>query len=445
VIAGIRRAPVLVAATVLACGPGPRAEGPARAEDVILVSIDTLRADRLGSYGRDPSFTPNIDAFRKDAVLFEQTIAHSPSTLSSHASLFTSLIPHHHGASIKGRKRLAPDHLTVAEVLRAEGLKTAAFHGGGQLDAVFGIDQGFDVYEVPGHPPGEVPFRDVFQPTVEAALAWLEENGQQPFFLFAHTYEIHHPYTPTPEDLAAVETGYEGDLPSAISIDMLSGINAKRTAVSPEDLRHIESTYEAELRSVDAAFGKLIAGLRRLEFYESSLIIFTSDHGEEFGEHGTIGWHSHTLYDELLRVPLLIKYPGSWHAGQTLSDQVRLLDVAPTILGALGVERPSLFQGANLTHYAGGGPPPAPYAVSVLDGGGTSVRTPEWKRIRRSLFNLSEDPAETEDVAHLYPGTSEKLRRIKLELVTEGPSIGTTEAPISPELRERLESLGYVE
>jgi arylsulfatase A-like enzyme len=444
-IRNIRGVPVLVAAAALACSPGPRAEGPAPAENVILVSIDTLRADRLGGYGRDPSFTPNIDAFREDAVLFEVTIAQAPSTLSSHASLFTSLIPQHHGASIKGRKRLAPDHLTVAEVLRAEGLTTAAFHGGGQLDAAFGIGQGFDLYETPGHQPGELAFSDIFEPTVAATLAWLEKNGRQPFFLFVHTYEIHHPYTPSPEDLAAVETDYEGDLPSEISIDMLSGINAKRTALTPEDLRHIESTYEAEIHSVDAAFGELIEGLRRLDLYESSLIIFTSDHGEEFGEHGTVGWHSHTLYDELLRVPLLIKYPGSWHAGQTLSDQVRLLDVAPTILGALGVERPSLFQGANLTHYAEGGPPPAPYAVSVLDGGGTSVRTPEWKRIRRSLFNLSEDPAETEDVADTYPGTSEKLRRIKLELITEGPSIGAVEAPISPELRERLEALGYVE
>jgi arylsulfatase A-like enzyme len=104
-ISNIRGVPVLVVATALACSPGPRAEGPAPAENVILVSIDTLRADRLGDYGRDPSFTPNIDAFREDAVLFELTIAQAPSTLSSHASLFTSLIPHHHGASIKGRKR----------------------------------------------------------------------------------------------------------------------------------------------------------------------------------------------------------------------------------------------------------------------------------------------------------------------------------------------------
>jgi arylsulfatase A-like enzyme len=444
VIKGIRTAPLLLAATVAACGPGRRAEGPAPAENVILVSIDTLRADRLGCYGREPSFTPNIDAFRKDAVLFEPTIAQAPSTLSSHASLFTSLLPQHHGASIERRHSLAPDHLTLAEVLRAAGLKTAAFHGGGQLDAVFGLNQGFDVWKTPGHRPGE-PFSDLFQPTVAAALSWLEEIRRERFFLFVHTYEVHHPYTPSPEDLAVVETSYDGSLPSEISIDLLNAINDKRFAITPEDLRHIENTYEAEIRSTDAAFGVLIEGLRRLDLYEQTLVVFTSDHGEEFGEHGVVGWHSHTLYDELLRVPLLIKYPGSWHAGQTLSDQVRLLDVAPTIVGSLGLDRPTVFEGANLTLYAAGGPPPAPYAVSALEEGGTSIRTLEWKRIRRSLFDLSHDPGETEDVADEFPGISEKLRLIKLELITEGPAIGAVDAPISPELRERLESLGYAE
>jgi arylsulfatase A-like enzyme len=434
----------MMAATVAACGPGPRAEAPAPAENVILVSIDTLRADRLGCYGREPSFTPNIDAFREEAVLFELTIAQAPSTLSSHASLFTSLLPQHHGASIKRRRSLAPDHLTVAEVLRAEGFKTAAFHGGGQLDAVFGVGQGFDVWETPGHRPGE-PFRDEFRPTVARALSWLEQVGQNPFFLFVHTYENHHPYTPSPENLAAVEADYEGPLPSEISIELLNAINTKRSTITPEDLRHIESTYEAEIRSVDAAFGALVEGLRRLDLYEQSLIIFTSDHGEEFGEHGMVGWHGHTLYDELLRVPLLIKYRDSWHAGQTLSDQVRLLDVAPTMLGALDRPRPTVFEGADLTLYAAGGPAPAPYAVSVLEEGGSSIRSPGWKRIRRSLFDLSRDPGETKDVAEEFPGTSEKLRLIKLELITEGPSIGAVAAPISPELRERLESLGYVE
>jgi arylsulfatase A-like enzyme len=440
---------LLLTVLTAACGLGQGPEAPDTAPNVVLVSVDTLRADRLGCYGREPSFTSAIDAFREDAVLFEVAIAQAPSTLSSHASLFTSLIPHHHGASMTRRSALAPDHLTLAEVLRTEGFTTAAFHGGGQLDEVFGLDQGFGVYETPGHQPdqpiGEEAFSDRFRPTVERALAWLEEESPSRFFLFLHTYEIHHPYTPSPEDLAAIETAYAGPLPPAISIDLLSGINGGQTPLGPEDLRHIESTYEAEIRSVDAAFAALVEGLRRLGLYDTTLIVFTSDHGEEFGEHGTVGWHSHTLYDELLRVPLLVKYPGGWHAGEKLDAQVRLLDVAPTVLGAVGVERPGVFQGANLTHFIAGGPPPSPYALSALDEGGTSLRTREWKRIRRELYDLGEDPGETLDVADDNAGVAEKLRRIKVELVTEGPSIGPVDAPVSPELQERLEALGYVQ
>jgi arylsulfatase A-like enzyme len=124
---------------------------------------------------------------------------------------------------------------------------------------------------------------------------------------------------------------------------------------------------------------------------------------------------------------------------------VRLVDVAPTVLGAVGLERPAVFQGANLTHFFAGGPPPAPYALSAMDEGATSLRTPEWKRIGRQLYDLTHDPGETRDVAAENAGVAEKLRRIKVELITEGPSIGPVEAPVSPELRERLESLGYVE
>jgi len=446
---GMRAFLILLAVLAVACGRGQPTEEPETAPSVVLVSIDTLRADRLGCYGHEPSVTPSIDAFRRDAVLFELTIAQAPSTLSSHASLFTSLIPHHHGASRTRRLALAPDHLTLAEVLRDAGFATAAFHGGGQLDAAFGVGQGFEIYETPGHqpdqPPGEEAFSDRFRPTVDRALAWLVEKQPSRFFLFLHTYEIHHPYTPSPEDLAAVEASYSGPLPSQISIDLLNGINAGRTPIGPEDLRHIESTYEAELHSVDTAFAVLIEGLRHLGLYEKSLIVFTSDHGEEFGEHGIVGWHSHTLFDELLRVPLLVKYPDAWHAGETLDEQVRLLDVAPTIVAAVGLERPAVFQGANLTHFAAGGPPPSPYALSALDEGATSLRTPEWKRIGRKLYDLTHDPGETRDVAAENAGVAEKLRRIKVELITEGPAIGPVEAPVSPELRERLESLGYVQ
>jgi arylsulfatase A-like enzyme len=417
---------------------------PEPALGVVLVSIDTLRADRLGCYGRRPSLTPSIDAFRQDAVLFEWVIAEAPSTLPSHASIFTSLIPQHHGASVTREMALAPAHLTLTEVLRDRGFSTAAFHGGGQLDAAFGLDQGFEVYKAKGHRPGDASY-DRFLPTVEKGLAWLEPRRQGRFLLFLHTYEAHSPYTPSREGLAALDAGYQGPLPAEISTDLLAGINTGQTALAPADRLHIEHAYEAEVHSVDAAFATLVEGLRRLGLYDRTLIVFTSDHGEEFGEHGKVGRHGHTLYDELLRIPLLVKYPHSWRSGQALTAQVRGIDIAPTVLVALGMPVPAVFEGSDLTRYAAGGVPPPPYAVSVLDGGGSSLRSPRWKWDRHALYDLSTDPGERVDVSAAYPRVAERLRRKAEELVAKAATIGPVPATLDPALQERLRALGYLD
>ena len=410
---------------------------------VVLVSVDSLRADRLGCYGHRPSVTPSIDAFRRDAVLFELAIAEAPSTLPSHASIFTSLIPQHHGASVIHDTALAPTHLTLTEVLKTHGFSTAAFHGGGQLDVAFGLGQGFEVYKAKGHRGDDASY-DRFLPTVQKGLTWLEQRKQQRFFLFLHTYEAHHPYTPSPADLAALDEGYRGPLPAWISTDVLSGINTGQTAIGPADLLHIEHAYEAEVHSVDAAFGALVEGLRRLRLYDRTLVVFISDHGEEFGEHGQVGRHGHTLYDELLRVPLLVKYPDSWRSGGTLPAQVRGIDIAPTMLGVLGVSVPAVFEGSDLTRYAAGGAPPPPYAVSALDGGGSSLRSGRWKWDRRALYDLSSDPGERVDVSGAHPTVAENLRRIEEEMVAKGPSVAPVSATIDPDLQEQLQALGYV-
>jgi len=442
-----RRAVLAVVASLLstALAASCRSGGPAPADSAVIVVIDTLRADRLGCYGRRPSVTPAIDAFRSDAVLFEQAIAQAPSTLASVASMLTSLIPHHHGASAAEDKAVGKDHVTLAEVARAYGFSTAAFVGGGQLDAAFGLSQGFETYETMAT-DGQG-FNDLFAPTVANGLAWLETHRRERFLLLLHTYEAHHPYTPSPEDLAAVAPApYEGPLPPHISIDMLSGINSGQTPLADADLRHVVHTYEAEIRSVDAAFGELVAGLRRLGLDEGTMLVFVSDHGEEFGEHGKVGWHGHTLYDELLRIPLLVRYPGSWRGGSSFDAQVRGIDIAPTVLAGLGLPVPESFQGTDLGIALRGGQPPPPYAISALDGsgGGTSLRSSEWKWDRRALYHLSDDPGETRNVAGEFRGVAEKLRRIKQELVVEAAPAEPEAADVSPELRERLRSLGYV-
>ena len=334
------------------CG-GPAPTAPAHS--VILISIDTLRADHLGCYGYPKPTTPAIDVFRRDAALFEQAIAHAPSTLPSHASMFTSLLPSHHGASVANSFGVDSEAITLTEILKAEGYATAAFNGGIQLDPIYGLDRGFDVYDAvrPSVASADllVDPVDMFDHAVDEAIHWIENieiNRRERFFLFLHTYELHHPYTPTPEALESIGADYDGSLPKDISVDLLRRINDGDVELEPGDLEHIISSYDAELRSVDTAFGRLIDFLREEDLYDDAIIVFTSDHGEEFGERGFVGWHAHTLYDELLRVPLLVKLPGAEHGGASLEPQVRGIDVAPTILAALELDAPAEFEGVSL-------------------------------------------------------------------------------------------------
>src|SRR5262249_28293379 len=151
---------------------------------------------------------------------------------------------------------------------------------------------------------------DTLSGQVERARPWLEAVRSRPFFLFLHTYEVHHPYTPSPPRLRSMETSYAGTLPPAISIRLLAKSNSRERVLRPGDLEHIIAAYDAEIASADEGFGELLALLRRLGRYDSSIVVLTSDHGEAFGERGRVGWHGDSLYDEQLRVPLILKLPG---------------------------------------------------------------------------------------------------------------------------------------
>jgi arylsulfatase A-like enzyme len=454
--------------------PGPRSVEPASrdAPTVILISIDTLRPDRLGCYGNPQPTCPNIDGFAGESVLFADAIAQAPSTLPSHATMFTSLLPEHHGAFFSRRTPLPASIPTLATELRAAGYRTAAFTGGGQIAPEFGLDRGFDTYGV------NVGGSD-FESAVRAGLGWLEEDPGHPAFLFLHTYEVHHPFTPEPAMLAIFDDGYDGPLPDEISKDLLHRINTDETAITDRDLAHIVAAYDAEIRSVDGAFGQLLAGLDELALHEDSLLIFTSDHGEEFGEHGVVGWHSHTLFDELLRVPLLIRFPGGRDGGLSIDRQVRLLDLAPTVLAAAGVASPSAFEGVDLARVIGGLATPLA-AVSQLDlpvgEVELSLRTGRWKlysrralagdpfakgppplavrfrnlikRWRRpfALFDLQADPGEHRDVVEERPQVAGSLSRTLTALAGARPA-PAPEPTVVVDLatEERLRALGYVD
>jgi arylsulfatase A-like enzyme len=425
------------------CTVSPRAAPPA----VVLVSIDTLRPDHLGCYGYSRPTSPEIDRFREESVLFREAVAQAPSTLPSHASMLTSLLPAHHGASIRNSSALRPDVPVLAGLLRDAGFATASFNGGGQLYRTWGLDRGFDVYESYAEADEEEELGgDTFHERLAAATPWIESVRERPFFLFLHTYEVHHPYTPTPERLALMEKGYTGRLPPQISIRLIKKINSGRKRLRPGDLEHIVAAYDAEISSADAGFGELVALLRRLGRYDSSLIVLTSDHGEAFGERGRVGWHGDTLYDEQIRIPLMIRLPGGRFRGRTVEPQVRSIDIAPTILSVLGLPAPREFSGTaiDIAGRAAGHPP---WAVASIDGFSKdlAVRTRQWKWYQGRLYDLLDDPGETTDVAARHPAVVESLQGTLAALLKSREPAVRRPVEIDRDLRERLKALGYVE
>jgi arylsulfatase A-like enzyme len=431
-------------AAFIAAGCSPQGAGDSKRPDinVILISIDTLRADHLGCYGYEKETSPNLDAFSREALIFSQAIAQAPSTLHSHASILSSLLPHHHRASWAAKTRLPEAVTSLPEVLRDAGYQTAAFTGGGQMDRVFGLDQGFDLYQQPGS--------ERFNGTVARSIEWLQQERTQPFFLFLHTYEPHHPYAPPPEDLALFEEEYTGTLPDDISVDLLRRINRNEIEIDDQDLAHIVAAYDGEIRSMDAGFGHLIEFLRDQSLYVDTLIVFTSDHGEEFGEHGKIGWHSHSLYDELLRVPLIVKLPGNASAGAVVEDQVRSLDIAPTILEILGLEAPASFFGSKLVNQDGKVAASTELvAISRMDRPPRrnieSVRTPLWKLYRNQLFNLQVDPAEQWDAAVNQADTVRELKEKLAEAIAARESAEEVQVVPDDATLEELRALGYLQ
>jgi arylsulfatase A-like enzyme len=413
---------------------------------VVLVSLDTLRPDHLGVYGYQKPTSPEIDRFAREAVLFRNAVANAPSTLPSHASILTSLGPRHHGASLAQESALRSGVPTLASVLRAAGFVTASFNGGGQLHRIWGLNRGFEVYE---SRPGSVTVEagdDTMSEQVAAARSWLASVREKPFFLFVHTYETHHPYTPTPERLAAMERGYGGRLPSQISIRLIKKINSGRKKLRPGDLEHIMAAYDGEIASADAGFAQLLQLLREMGRYDSALVVLLSDHGEAFGERGKVGWHGDTLYDEQLRIPLVMKLPGGRLAGTTIDAQVSGIDVAPTMLSILGIPIPSIFSGSavDLEGRAARHPP---WSLAGLDGveRELAVRTRSWKWYTGRLYDLRRDPLERADVSLGHPEVMGELEGKLADIARSRPPAESTPVEVDRTLVERLQALGYVD
>lgn len=444
-----------------ACAPREAEPAPRPPPNLLLIVLDTLRADHLGCYGYARNTSPRIDALASGATLYRRAVATAPWTVPTHASLFTGMFPFEHGAhTYKGSAPadvihpLHESHVTLAEVLRNEGYTTAAFvANAGYLDPWFQLNQGFDTYQV----------KYVWSPAVnQRAFEWLDRNGDEPFFLFLNYMDTHRVYNTTPRP-GFLETPAVRD--RGALLDALIDRVLPAEELLPEDLaRRVIDQYDTAVANVDEAVGALLDKLVAMGLYEQTMIVLTSDHGEYFGEHHLVE-HSKDIYQPALEVPLIIKAPGQ-RTGSIDDGLVSSVDVPRLVLSQFPTELSAkcagLFPNAPGNHAVVS----ENYFTRAKDLYNkrwghrfNRIRTAiyEWpyKYIRSSdgrheLYNLPDDPAELNNLLAAEPQIAARLAA-RLETFqsrrrSAGGSVGTTSAPAEPdeELLDRLRSLGYI-
>ncbi|KAB2967295.1 MAG: sulfatase, partial [Thermoanaerobaculia bacterium] len=402
-------------ALVLAAGCARPAPKPSA---VIVVNLDTLRADRLGVYGNPRPTSPHLDAFARGATRFDAAFAQAPYTLPSQVSIVTSLYPHSHGVVLQ-KDTMGPDAVTLAEAFRAAGWRTAAFVDGGYVSAPFGFDQGFETF---------VDFQRAGVAASEEKIAdWLAARaaapGAEPFLLFVHTYDVHTPYAP-PEPFrgrfaAMAPAPTPGFEPTSEALEAIrtSQWTPPLRRLAPHDLEYARALYDGEIAFVDAWFGRLLRQLEAAGVAERAVVAVISDHGEEFQEHGSLLHEK--LYATVTRVPWLIRAPGG-AVGRVVTEPVETVDLMPTLLELAGVPAPPGLEGRSLAATVRDGTPPAPrlgLAHSPFWGEQRALVEGDLHLIltlntaRAELFDLRADPLEQSDLATARPADVARLVR----------------------------------
>jgi arylsulfatase A-like enzyme len=460
--AGRALACAALAGALLAC---PRAEEAPRPPPVLLVSIDTLRADRLGVYGADADTSPAMDRLAAEGVRFSNAIATSSWTLPSHVSLMTGMpVPVHRVSA--PQHRIDPARELLAERFAAAGYDTAAFVSAPFLHRAYGFDRGFDVYEnFQGRREAQIPPKkgaheashsDQTAPSVvDAALAWLAERpvGDRPWFLFVHLWDAHYDFIPPRRYVEMFDPDYDGDLdPTDFEENP-----AIRPGMDPRDLRHLRALYDAEIRRIDDQVARLLEALDARGEADATLVALVGDHGEEFFEHGNKG-HMKALFEESIRVPWLMRQPGVLAPGTVVDGVVALDDVGPTLLGLAGLDPLGEATGHDLSAaLRAGGAGIGAEKLSVLPDGRAVLRGPGWKVLHapRSgyavYYDLDADPGEQSPRA-VRQVAPEKLEELEDALAAAEaasdalPWEGEDDAvELDPATRDRLRALGYVE
>ncbi len=476
----------------------PVARGGARRTasrpNLILLSIDTLRADRLGCYGGPHPTSPAIDAMAREGTLLTHAFSSSAWTLPSHMTMMTGLYPSAHGVNpdrrtfagiqdssasfqIRGSGRLA----TLAERLSRLGYATAAITEGGWVAPKFGFDQGFDTYVAHDND-------NLDAGTQRLTLAWLAaranrpktpatpETPERPFFLFVHTYQVHQPYhQPSPYDSLFVAPGHRGYAMPGVSLPMALLDKFKDGSFPPTaaDIEAFRARYDGEVRHVDDFVGRLLATLRATGLDRNTIVLLTSDHGEELFEHGGFD-HGDTLYDEALRVPLILWGPGRIPAGRRPEQAAGTIDLLPTLVElaggtttgpsappiqgeslvpriadpTAGVKNRLLFAEGFATAFHHFQDTDASIPLASVREGTTELIIHRSNPEAAELFELLSDPGESRNLATEQPETVARLRRAILAWQQENARLaalyGKATETLDPETEKRLRALGYL-
>ena len=455
----ILRLSAVLAITLLLCAGSCKFMGQKDSRpNVILISIDTLREDHCSVYGYHRDTTPNLRTFAGEGVKFNLAYSPTSTTGPSHATMFTSLYPITHRV-IKNGLNLNDKFETLAEILSAQDYQTAAILSSFVLHSKFGYAQGFDFYDdkfksaTSTMPMKKWEGLDVEKgfdrrgdETTQRTINWLKKhrNSNRPFFLFVHYFDPHSPYVP-PEPYASRFTSESQTL---------------------SDLEKEMAHYDGEIAFTDNEIGKLLATLKEMQLEEKTLIVITSDHGEGLMQRGHMG-HGIHIYDEAVRVPFLLRWPGHLPKGHSLNAPVSLIDLAPTILNLIGTDRINLpFTGQDLA--------PALYGEGQLDknrpiylyrrhykegkisniwvkGEKFAVRLGDYKYIEgkeentKELFNLTVDPGELTNIYNTEADKAAELASNLNQWMDTHKNNASEQGKISPDDLQRLRTLGYVE
>jgi arylsulfatase A-like enzyme/Tfp pilus assembly protein PilF len=400
--------------------------------NVVLVTLDTTRADHLGAYGYAPARTPNLDALARGGVLFTQAASVAPLTQPAHSSILTGMYPTHHGVRVNGNTALSPELKTLAEALAEKGYETAAFIAAFVLDGRWGLNQGFKVYDdrfdLEKHK--HLDLGSVQRPAnevMDSALAWLETPRERPFFAWIHLYDPHTPYEP-PEPF-----------------------------LSEYAPRGLAGLYDGEIAFADQQLGRLVAWLQARGLDSKTIVIVMGDHGEGLGSHGE-GTHGYFVYDYTQRVPFLVSTPIAELRGVRVDSQTSAVDLFPTVLALSGIDLTTEVHGRSLlaamfdpraestaVAYGESMTPNLQFGWSSLH----FLRSPRYKLIkapRPELYDLSTDPGEQTNVFAQRPEVARDLMD-KLDRLMERTSRGAPapeSANLDKETLERLSALGYV-